>query len=488
MPFLRSREWPWTAISVAAFLVLSWRARSFVTDDAWISVRYAENLASGLGFVWNPGGPRVEGFSNPALVGFEALAHSAGLPALGAARVLGIASGVALLALIGIRGPATVGRTASRVALLLTALCAPLALWALGGLETLPTALVITAGALRLSRSDGGGALRAGMVLAPLPWLRPEGVVIAVGLAAAAEGPGLLRGGERRAAAARLARAAGPALASQVVLELLRLLVYGHPLPNSVLYKEGTSQTFNVLGGFLLEAAPVVLAAGLGVLAARGRARVLAVAPLIYALGSLGTLDSANAFSRFLLPAWPCLALLSGLAVARVRRAPGRFAAPAAVAAATLLAALVLFDPPGGASDVQAFARKYADCRQTARLAAAGWLRAATPAGTSFSVTDAGLVAARAGGRPAVDEFLLNDPLIQRTGPESSQRRAQLVLGRRPSVLAIVSRSPARPVPRYDVDRALLRDPRFARYRLVHVARGSGPGCQYHVLLYRRAA
>ena len=42
--------------------------RGFVTDDAWISVRYAENLARGEGPVWNPGGERVEGYSNPALV------------------------------------------------------------------------------------------------------------------------------------------------------------------------------------------------------------------------------------------------------------------------------------------------------------------------------------------------------------------------------------------------------------------------------------
>ncbi len=33
-------------------------------DDAMISMRYAKNLAKGFGLVWNPGGGRVEGYSN----------------------------------------------------------------------------------------------------------------------------------------------------------------------------------------------------------------------------------------------------------------------------------------------------------------------------------------------------------------------------------------------------------------------------------------
>ena len=34
-------------------------------DDAMIAMRYARNLADGYGLVWNPGGERVEGFTNP---------------------------------------------------------------------------------------------------------------------------------------------------------------------------------------------------------------------------------------------------------------------------------------------------------------------------------------------------------------------------------------------------------------------------------------
>lgn len=47
-------------------------------DDAMVSMRYAKNLANGYGLVWNPGGPRVEGFTNPLWVGYMAIFH--GLP------------------------------------------------------------------------------------------------------------------------------------------------------------------------------------------------------------------------------------------------------------------------------------------------------------------------------------------------------------------------------------------------------------------------
>ncbi|MEX2160771.1 MAG: glycosyltransferase family 39 protein [Anaerolineales bacterium] len=44
-------------------------------DDAMISMQYARNLAEGNGLVWNAGGERVEGFSNPLWVFFMALLH-----------------------------------------------------------------------------------------------------------------------------------------------------------------------------------------------------------------------------------------------------------------------------------------------------------------------------------------------------------------------------------------------------------------------------
>lgn len=74
-----------------------WAYTGATTEDAYISLRYAENLAGGLGLVFNPG-ERVFGASTPAYVCLLALLTRLGLPALFTAKVLAIvADGASLL-------------------------------------------------------------------------------------------------------------------------------------------------------------------------------------------------------------------------------------------------------------------------------------------------------------------------------------------------------------------------------------------------------
>lgn len=474
------------ALAVGVHLWLCWWLRGFITDDSWISVRYAENLASGAGFVWNPGGPRAEGFSNPLLVLVEALADRAGWSAMAAARTLGVLSSLACLVLVHVRGPAVLGRAATRAALLLTACCAPFALWAVGGLETALVAVVLTAGVLELSRCGGGRPVAAAAALAVLPWLRPEGLAVAAAVAGLSELPGLLRRRTRGAALRRTAVLAGLPLASQAVLEALRLGLYGHLLPNSVLYKSGTGDTFAVLGKFAGQASLVLVLAAVGLLVVRGRARLLAVAPAVYVAGSIGTLDSANAHSRFFMPVWPLLALLAGAAVvALAGLARGRLRGAVAVVAAGAAAGVLLVQPPADPASVRAWHERYTDCRVDAREDVATWLRA-TPPGTSFAISDAGLVPARAGGREAVDSFFLNDPLIQETGPLPFRERAALVHERSPDVLVLVSREADRFEAGYPTDGAIHDSPAMAAYSLAHVGSGTGASCGYHLMVFTR--
>jgi arabinofuranosyltransferase len=478
---VRTRVTPrlWVLACAAAFLALCAVLRAFITDDAYITVRYAENLASGAGFTWNPGGPRVEGFSNPLLVSIEASGRLAGLPAIDVARALGVAAGIALLGVIHVAGPPVAGRTATRAALLLVAAYPPLALWAVGGLETVPTALAITAGVLALARERPRrrDAVRAGAAFAALPWLRPEGVAIALAVAVAAEAAAIVRGPDRRAAAARLALAAGPPLISQLLLEALRLSVYGHLLPNSAIYKRGTGGTFDVLALFIWQAWPLLVAAVVGAIVARRRQRLLAVPALVYAAGSIGTLDSVDFFGRFFLPAWPQLALLAGIAAAAAPWRALRVALPAALAAAGLLFGTATL------AHAHRFGDSYVNCREAVRAAAADWLRTSTPPGTVFSISDAGIAPARA-GRTAIDQFMLNDPLIQRTGPLHVPRRVAVVYSRHPDVLMLASRDPRHFRAAYPTDGAIARDGRFAGYRLAHVS--ARPGCNYSLFAYAR--
>ena len=50
-------------------------------DDAMISMQYARNLNEGAGLVWNAGGERVLGISNPGVTFAMAALHALPLPA-----------------------------------------------------------------------------------------------------------------------------------------------------------------------------------------------------------------------------------------------------------------------------------------------------------------------------------------------------------------------------------------------------------------------
>ncbi len=478
--------WAVVGLSALVHLALCWSLRGFLTDDAWISVRYAENLAIGEGFVWNPDGPRVEGFSNPLLVAIEALAHAVGWSAPGAARLLGVVSGLACVVLVYVQGRSVVGESAARIASLLTACSAPFALWAVGGLETLLVALAVAAGTLEVARRDGGRVLPAAAAFAVLPWLRPEGLAVAAAVVALGEVPGLFRAATRRRALLRASLLGGIPLCSQLALEAVRLGVYGHLLPNSVLYKSGAGDGLTVLDKFLDQALfPTVLAV-VGAVILTGRSRLLAVPPVVYALGSIDTLDSANSYSRFFMPVWPLIALLAAVAVGYGARTLAQRRGTvwgAALAAATGLVLLAL--PPGDVRSVHGTQQRYMDCRVGAREAALDWLRT-TPPETSFAISDAGLVPARAEGRFVIDNFFLNEPLIQETGRMSPRERADLVHRRAPDVLVLSSRDDRRFVGYYPTEQAIYDHRAMSEYRLAHVAGGRGPSCGYHLMVFRR--
>jgi arabinofuranosyltransferase len=218
----------------------------------------------------------------------------------------------------------------------------------------------------------------------------------------------------------------------------------------------------------------------------RGRARLLAVPPAVYALGSIGTLDSANAYSRFFMPVWPLVALLAAVVVgyaanALARRGNRLPAAAVAVAAGVVLLAL----PPGDVRSVDGMQQRYMDCRVGPRESVIDWLHT-TPPGTSFAISDAGLVPARAGGRPVVDNFFLNEPLIQETGRIPFRERADLVHQRDPDVLVLSSRDPERFAGYYPTEQAIHDHPDMSGYRLAHVGSGTSPSCGYHLMVFQR--
>lgn len=130
-------------------------------DDSMISMTYARNLAHGYGAVWNAGGERVEGYSNPLWVGYMALFHLLPLPLSKMSLFLQISGLVfMLLTLLFVRRMGeNVGRDHAPLALaavLMTAFYYPLSNWSLLGTEVSVLLVVCTAGAwLALRVLDG---------------------------------------------------------------------------------------------------------------------------------------------------------------------------------------------------------------------------------------------------------------------------------------------------------------------------------------------
>ena len=97
-PWQRAANWVAGAAVVAAF-ARNVSFRRFIGDDAFISFRYARNWVEGNGLVWNAG-EAVEGYTNFLWVVVMAAGLGAGVAPEELSIVLGVASGLAVLALV----------------------------------------------------------------------------------------------------------------------------------------------------------------------------------------------------------------------------------------------------------------------------------------------------------------------------------------------------------------------------------------------------
>ena len=476
------------AAAVLAFAVQVVVLRRFVTDDAFISLRYARNFAAGHGPVWNPGGPAVEGFSNPAFVFAEALAFRLGVDGVLVARGLGVLAGLGLVAACWFLGRRVLGDTAAAVATVLTAASPALAYWSVSGLETLPMALLLTVACLELARADGGSPVRAALVLAALPWVRPEGLALAAALVFCSEIRGLLDPARRRATLRRLAWLGGLPVLSQVLLQALRLSLYDHLLPNSVLYKAGTGTLGQVTLKFLVENAPIVLLAVVGLAFIRGRTRLLAVPAVVYLTASLTFLNSVNLFSRLLLPTLPLWILVAAAGIARGPLGAPRHRTRSVVAATLVVAALMLVVMPARLPTAAATAEEYRTCKHTARREGGLWLRERLVPGDVYAVADAGVLPYFADGT-AMDILGLNEAWLQDSGTLAAGVRADRMLTARPRFYVSSSASFDRHRPLYAVDRQVRRDDRFAQEYVLRTVTGTrGAGCKYFLHIFEATA
>ena len=136
---------------VGVALIAGWQAWElrFVQDDAYVSWRYADNLARGLGLVWNAG-EYVEGYTNFLWTLIFAIPHVLGLRVEAFATTLGLVLFTTTLAIFYTLVATLTRSWLAAVAATLTLGVFPsFAAYATGGLETqLQTCLVLATLAL----------------------------------------------------------------------------------------------------------------------------------------------------------------------------------------------------------------------------------------------------------------------------------------------------------------------------------------------------
>lgn len=252
-------------VSLVLLLLHAWHY-AFLTDDAFISFRYAVNFSAGHGLVFNPGMGPVEGYTNflwvLILAGFAYL----GVPPESISHVLTLGFTVVLWGLVV--GFSLRDRAAEEslwwvvVPAFLLAASRSVAVWSTSGLETRLFEVLVVAAVFRLvvevERADEAGrraSVVSGLLFGLAALARPDATLM--GFAAFAVSAGFLwqRGGW-----ARLAKLAPGALVFLLIAGghlVFRLSYYGDWLPNTYHAKVGGRTWWSVglayLGTFAIE-------------------------------------------------------------------------------------------------------------------------------------------------------------------------------------------------------------------------------------------
>ena len=410
-------------------------------DDAWISLRYADNLASGHGLVFNPG-ERVEGFTNLLWTLLGAGVLRLGLPPVLAVKMTGglCALGLLVSARLAL-ADAGLGERSRLVVGVVLATCVVVPYWSLSGLETVPYAWAVLEGTRRFARAvaDGrscspGGA--AALALATL--LRPEGAayVVLLGIATAWA---FLRRSPARAGLRDLAVSAGIYLVPVGAWQVVRVTWYGEWLPNTFFAKVGggawvLARGLEYLRDGLVETPAVALLLGLAIAAPAARRPIVGLCSLLVAFQLAYVVKIGGDFmgqSRFLVPIVPLLCVAWGAAV----HDRTRLLAVTAVAAMAL--GLLPYVTQGLGHEHDGHLRRYER--------AADWIAIHTPPDALIATPAIGVIG-YVSRRPILDVFGLIDPEIARhttsdyelRGPSGHDRaHPSYVLSRAPEMVLL---------------------------------------------------
>ena len=244
--------------AAAGYLLLSYKFW-WCCDDAFISFRFARNLAEGYGLRYNLGeSPPIEGYSNFLWVLVGAAAHAGGGAIEKVLPQLSLLCGIILLVLLWatMRGY-QISALACSCAIFVLALFPPFAVWSSSGLETMPAALCLLSSFHFLFRSKTRRAgFWCGLSSLGLALLRVEGLAWVLLL--------LLLGFVYADNRKKLMTAAGISLLGYAAYFFWRHNYYGAFVANTVVNKVGfdllmLGRGFKYSALFLLTFFPAIL-------------------------------------------------------------------------------------------------------------------------------------------------------------------------------------------------------------------------------------
>lgn len=349
------------AVAVVAIGVLRAIQHAWISDDAYISFRYARHLVHGLGLVFNAG-ERVEGYTNFLWTLWLALGIRLGVAPETWSVVFGIACYAGTLAILVFLARARarrLGIAAIPVAAALGAVHRDWAVFATSGLETSMLTLLVVGGYATLAVDPPGPrrAALAGALFALATLTRPDAVVFAFVAALY-----VLWAGTSRARAAA-------AFVTTFALLLLPWVIwkvgyYGDVFPNTYYaksvhlawYRQGFAylalyafKYWGLFAGFAVVLWVPWFRASAATASADDRREAVTVAPAALAatmvlvfMAYLARIGGDFMYARMMIPATPLLCVLFELASERVfgARPIARFAI-AALGAIAILASPV---------------------------------------------------------------------------------------------------------------------------------------------------
>ena len=471
-------------------LIGALRVAAFTIDDAYISFRYAENLARGEGLVYNPG-ERVEGYTNFLWTVLLAGAARLGAPVEPTAKVLGAALACAALWPTYLLSRRL--RPFSNLPCLATWLLASSFLYsgyAVFGLES-PLFLFLTLWGTELffreedtAANTLSGVARPSARRGRSPLFGPGpagGVIFALAALTRPEAPlflGLLLLWNREAIFTRRNALRLFAFALPVAAHLaFRRTYYGAWLPNTLAAKTGdfTQQLrggSDYLRSYIQHAGPV-LWLGIASVAAsivRERRAGLAVASIAILFGAYVLLVGGDwmPYFRFLAPAEPFAFLLVDDAARAIAARRERIAA---LALGAFLAIAGLWRASSLAEAQRNILRNDKAFWDDAAGRTADWF-AENAAPGPIAIADIGYVGYRT-GFPIVDTLGLLIPEVSRL-PGGYTRKVgagytDIIFGKNPRYFVIIASGADCRAPTIPSARALYQDARFKRgYKLRH--------------------